>query len=125
MAATILFTEARLRGFCEAALEAAGLPADDAAACADAIVFANLRGVDTHGVRRILPELLESIERGAVVPGATPLTVRDRGPIAVLKGNGAPGPVIARRALAAWVSARRRTTKTDRSVHFSSDTRVK
>jgi ureidoglycolate dehydrogenase (NAD+) len=99
MAATVLFTEARLRGFCQAALASAGLPAEDAAACADAIVFANLRGVDTHGVRRILPELLESIARGAVVPGATLLTVRDRGPIAVLKGNGAPGPVIARRAM--------------------------
>ncbi|MCC6629288.1 MAG: Ldh family oxidoreductase [Chloroflexi bacterium] len=99
MGATVVFTEARLRGLCQAALEAAGLPAEHAADCADAVVFANLRGTDTHGVRRVLPELLESIARGAVVPGAAALTVRDRGPIAVLKGNGTPGPVIARQAM--------------------------
>lgn len=99
MDATVFFTADRLLGLCQAVLEAAGLSAAQATTCADTIVFANLRGTDTHGVRRVLPELLESIQRGAVVPGTTVLTVRDRGPIAVLKGNGVPGPVIARQAM--------------------------
>ena len=95
----VLFTEADLRGLCAAALVAAGLAAEQAAICAEAITFANLRGTDTHGIRRVLPELLASITRGAVAPGAEALVVRDRGPIAVLKGNGLPGPVIAHQAM--------------------------
>ena len=83
---TVVFREDRLRAFCHTAGVMAGLAADQAATCADAIVFANLRGTDTHGVGRVLPELLESIQRGAIVPGATVLTERDRGPVAVLKG---------------------------------------
>jgi ureidoglycolate dehydrogenase (NAD+) len=97
--ANISITEEQLLGFCRATLEHAGLRADHATTCAEAIVFANLRGTDTHGVRRVLPELLASIRRGAIVPGASALSLRDRGPVAVLKGNGLPGPVIARQAM--------------------------
>jgi ureidoglycolate dehydrogenase (NAD+) len=95
----ILVSEPRLRGLIEATLRAVGLPAPDAATCADAIVFANLRGTDTHGVARVLPEMLDGLRRGALRAGATVATERDRGSIAVLRGNGVAGPVIARAAM--------------------------
>jgi ureidoglycolate dehydrogenase (NAD+) len=95
----VLISETRLRGLVEATLGAVGLSAADAATCADAIVFANLRGTDTHGVARVLPEMLDGLSRGSVRPEATVVTERDRGPVAVMRGNGVAGPVIARAAM--------------------------
>jgi ureidoglycolate dehydrogenase (NAD+) len=96
---SFLMTEARLRGLVEGTLRAVGLSAADASTCADAIAFANLRGTDTHGIGRVLPEMLDGLRRGALRPGATVVTERDRGSIAVLRGNGTAGPVVARHAM--------------------------
>jgi len=45
----------------------AGLPQADAAVVAEALVWANLRGVDTHGVMRV-PRYVDLIECGDMNP---------------------------------------------------------
>jgi LDH2 family malate/lactate/ureidoglycolate dehydrogenase len=45
---TILVSVPSLRGFAQALLQQAGMPADDAEVAAQVIIDANLRGVDTH-----------------------------------------------------------------------------
>lgn len=56
-----------LQSFTRTAFVAAGLPAEDAAIEAEVLVWANLRGVDSHGVQRI-PSYLDMIEKGWMNP---------------------------------------------------------
>ena len=58
---------AALNAFVRAVLARCGLPAEDAATVADILVWANLRGVDSHGVLR-LPRYLDLIDRGLMNP---------------------------------------------------------
>lgn len=76
----------------------AGLPKPDAATIAEVLVWANLRGVDTHGVIRI-PRYVGLIETGEMNPRPamtvskeTPASVlieadRAAGPVAMMKGT--------------------------------------
>ena len=91
----LLLAESRARGLCEAALSGVGLPPDEVAICADAIVFASLRGLDSHGIVSILPGICRSVTAGRIDPGAR---IQQIGP-RVLKGNGAAGPVIGARTM--------------------------
>ena len=50
-------------------LAAAGTPPADAAIWAETLVWANLRGVDSHGVMRI-PRYLDWIDQGVIRPRA-------------------------------------------------------
>lgn len=94
-----IFTATQLRRFVEGVLTAAGLTDEEAQVCADAAVFANLRGTDTHGIVYIVPRTLQSIRAGRTVPGAEPVVVRESGATALLKGNGLAGPVLGQRAM--------------------------
>jgi LDH2 family malate/lactate/ureidoglycolate dehydrogenase len=59
--------EAQLRRFAGEVLRAAGLSAEDAEVAADCLVSANLRGVDSHGVLRLI-QYVDSIASGAINP---------------------------------------------------------
>jgi ureidoglycolate dehydrogenase (NAD+) len=87
------FTPERLGGFIEAVLTRAGLTADEARHCADAAVFANLRGTETHGIVYIIPRMLASITSGQTVPGAQHTVVKESGGSALLRSNGQAGPM--------------------------------
>ena len=87
------FTAERLGSFVEAVLSRAGLTADEARHCADAAVFANLRGTETHGIVYIVPRMLRSIQSGQTVPGAQHVVVRESGGSALLRSNGQAGPM--------------------------------
>ncbi|HVQ62462.1 MAG TPA: Ldh family oxidoreductase, partial [Burkholderiales bacterium] len=75
----------------------AGLPKADAAIVAEVLVWANLRGVDTHGVMRV-PRYVELIQNGDMNPRPairihteTPASVlieadRAAGPVAMMRG---------------------------------------
>ena len=107
----LLLAEAKARALCLEALTGKGLSPGDAGVCADAIMFATLRGLDSHGVVSILPGICHSIAVGQIDPSAEVLVI---GPN-VLKGNGAAGPVIGARTMrrsrsTATTSAPRRTT---------------
>ena len=64
----VLVSADDLRALTAGIFEARGVAADDAAAVADALVWANLRGVDSHGVSRV-PRYLELFDKG---PSRTP-----------------------------------------------------
>jgi len=72
--------------------EAAGVSPEDAATAAPVFVWANLRGVDSHGLARV-PRYLELFESGEA--NATPdITVDSSTPgVVVIDADRAPGPV--------------------------------
>jgi LDH2 family malate/lactate/ureidoglycolate dehydrogenase len=76
---------------------ARGSSAADAAAIADALVWANLRSVDSHGVSRV-PRYLELFDRGESVASAAVTVERPRAAIAIVDAHAAPGPVAMNRA---------------------------
>jgi LDH2 family malate/lactate/ureidoglycolate dehydrogenase len=76
-----------------------GLSADEAATCADAVMFASLRGLDSHGMISIMPAIARNVARGTIVPGARIGVIGETATTAVLKGNGAAGPLVAAKAM--------------------------
>lgn len=85
--------------FVRDALIAKGASAADAADVAEGLVWANLRGVDGHGVAR-LPSYLTLIERGEIDPKARPRLIQDRGAMFVLDGGFGFGPPAMMQAIA-------------------------
>jgi len=73
-------------------LAAGGFSIEDAAATADLLVWANLRGVDSHGVLRI-PRYIEMVETGIMTSGNRVTVEREFGAIRVLDGGKCPGSV--------------------------------
>jgi LDH2 family malate/lactate/ureidoglycolate dehydrogenase len=99
----LLLAEAKARALCVDALARVGLPPDEVAVCADAILFASLRGLDSHGIVSILPGICRAVAAGRIDPGAQ---IQQLAP-GVLKGNGAAGPVIGARTMRAAMAAAR------------------
>ena len=64
-------------------LQAAGAPEDIARVTAEAIVAADVVGHSSHGVGQ-LPNYLGGIKKGAIVPAACPVAVRESGTTALL-----------------------------------------
>lgn len=81
-----------LLSFARALLEGGGFHADDARQTAEMLIWANLRGADSHGVLRI-PRYVEMIESGVMTSGHAPRHVAGRGAIRVLDGGKCPGAV--------------------------------
>jgi len=70
----------------------AGMPRDDAALEAEVLVWANLRGVDSHGVLRV-DWYLDDIDRGVMNPTPTVQTVKETPAVLFLDADRALGPV--------------------------------
>ncbi|HTX09655.1 MAG TPA: Ldh family oxidoreductase [Solirubrobacteraceae bacterium] len=81
-----------LRALSSSILTAAGLAEDEAAIVADAFVWANLRGIDSHGVSR-LPRYLELFERGEANAHPHIQTTRLRDAAILVEADRAPGPL--------------------------------
>lgn len=79
-----------LTGFAQNLLTAGGFTPAEAKQMADLLVWANLRGTDSHGVLRI-PRYIEMLAQGAVVTGKTPAQVHSFGAVSVLDGGKCPG----------------------------------
>ena len=91
----LLLTESNARALCLEALTTRGLPEVQARICTNAIMFATLRGLDSHGIISILPNTCNSIAVGRIDPKGEIQTIK---PL-VLKGNGTAGPVIGERTM--------------------------
>ena len=76
---------------------AAGVPEHVACEVTDSLVLSNLLGMDSHGIVRI-PNYVESISRGAIVPDAEPEVVRDNGVAVLMDGRKAFGQIAAKKA---------------------------
>jgi ureidoglycolate dehydrogenase (NAD+) len=71
-------------------LSAGGFSVEQAAQTADLLVWANLRGIDSHGVLRI-PRYVEMCELGLINAAAAPREVAGKGAIRVIDADRAPG----------------------------------
>jgi LDH2 family malate/lactate/ureidoglycolate dehydrogenase len=95
-----------LRTLVSGIFAARGAREPDADAVADALVWANLRGIDSHGVSRV-PRYLELFDKGESAPDAVPTVERRRAAIAIVDAHTAPGPVAMNRAVAEALSGAR------------------
>lgn len=94
-----IYAAAEIRRLAEALFQAVGVPPEDAALTADNLVEANLRGVDTHGVTRVLIPYVRRIQKGLMEPVTRVTTVRERPATALLDGGNGIGQVIGARAM--------------------------
>ncbi len=107
--APVVVDQEPLRQFVSAVFASAGMVADQAGAVAANLVWANLRGVDSHGVLRI-PMYLERIDNGAMNKNADVRIVREAGAAAVLEGDRAAGAVAMTAAMKYAIERARQTT---------------
>ncbi|MCC6176937.1 MAG: Ldh family oxidoreductase [Chloroflexi bacterium] len=89
----------RARALCLAVFGHLHFTESEADDCTRAILFASLRGLDTHGIVSILPGIARSVKNGQTQPDADVLTLKDNRATAMFKGNRAAGPVVASRAM--------------------------
>ena len=83
-----------LTQFCEQILEGAGVPPHKAAITAECLVFANLRGVDSHGIQ-LLPFYIEQLLANEVDPQAEGSVLTESGACMSFDGENALGQVVA------------------------------
>src|SRR5580693_2138168 len=88
----VLISADDLRALTAGIFESRGVGPADAAAVADSLVWANLRGVDSHGVSRV-PRYVELFDKGVSVPDATVTVQRPRAAVAIVDAHAALGPV--------------------------------
>lgn len=89
-AGDVIFAPDVLRDYAQRLLAAGGFRPVDARKTADVLVWANLRGVDSHGVLRI-PRYVEMVGRGMIDPRAEPRVVGEHGAVALVDADLAPG----------------------------------
>ena len=83
----------RLRSFTATVFEHAGLPPGDAAVEAEVLVWANLRGVDSHGVQRV-SGYVHSVEAGYYNPRPDIRIERETSATMLIEADRAFGPVV-------------------------------
>jgi L-2-hydroxycarboxylate dehydrogenase (NAD+) len=93
-----------LRKFSQAVFEASGINADDAARATDVLIWASLRGVDTHGIRNLKRYYIDSAagvgrRDGVIIPNAPLTTEHESATSAALNANGGLGLSVSCRAM--------------------------
>ncbi len=81
-----------LEPFIQSVFENAGMPSEDAAIEAEVLVWANLRGIDSHGVLRVL-SYLDNIKTGAMNPRPNIRVIKESPAVAHIACDRALGPV--------------------------------
>src|SRR2546426_12446822 len=100
---SILIDFALLKRFTQEVFQACGAPEKEALLVADHLVTANLMGYDTPGAIRI-PQYLEDVRNGVIVPAAAMKLKRETDTTAVLDGGSKLGHAAARRGMAGAAS---------------------
>lgn len=79
--------------------EAAGLTPPDAAQATDTLLYADIRGIDSHGVSNMFPHYMAWFRDGTINPGAEPKVIREAAAVATIDDDGALGLVSGPRAM--------------------------
>ncbi len=108
-----------LRALAAAALRRAGVPEEGAAIVAGALVEAEARGIESHGLR-LLPSYVARIKAGGVNAAAEPRVVREGPAVALMDGQNGLGPLVATRAMEVAI-AKARTAGIGACAAFSSN----
>ncbi len=112
----VRFSAMSLQQFAEQLFQRVGVSQDDARATATSLIVANLRGVDTHGVTRVLVPYVRRLQAGVMSATTHIQVVRDAPSAALIDGHNSIGQVVATRAMrlaiakaketgSAWVGA--------------------
>jgi ureidoglycolate dehydrogenase (NAD+) len=101
-----VIASADLERFASALFAAAGVAPAMADEWAKSLVWANLRGVDSHGVLRI-PGYIERLKTGAINPTPQMRVEKRAGAVAVLEADRAPGAVAMATAMAEAIARAR------------------
>ena len=95
---TIIAKPETLMTFCTDVFEKLGVPHEDALIAADAIVGSNLRGVDTHGVIRLIVYVAK-LKGGFINPKPNLRPIQERKGTALIDGENGFGQIIGYRAM--------------------------
>lgn len=95
----ILFPADRLRGWTEQVFQRVGVQREDAALLTDSLIEANLRGVDTHGITRMLCVYVKRIQVGVVSPRTELVVLRDRPSTALIDCKNSIGQIASASAM--------------------------
>jgi L-2-hydroxycarboxylate dehydrogenase (NAD+) len=87
------YAPADLAAFCTCVFESFGVPRTDAETAADVLLFADLRGVDSHGVARMYA-YHEMLSAGRINPTPSPSVLRGTPSTATVDGDNGLGLVV-------------------------------
>jgi L-2-hydroxycarboxylate dehydrogenase (NAD+) len=73
---------------------AMGMPDADAALAADVLLYADVRGIESHGVSNMLRRYVEAFRQGDINPTPNPVVLRERGAVATLDSDRGHGLVV-------------------------------
>ncbi|MBI5218285.1 MAG: Ldh family oxidoreductase [Bacteroidia bacterium] len=76
-----------------------GVSAADAKICAEILIAADKRGIDSHGVNRLKPRYIDNIKTGRLNPVTKISVVRESPTTAVIDGNNGIGFVVSKSAM--------------------------
>jgi L-2-hydroxycarboxylate dehydrogenase (NAD+) len=91
--------EADMRFTVEQLFAARGLSAADAAQAADTLLYADIRGIDSHGVSNMFPHYMGWFDDGTLNPAARPKVIREAPAVATVDDDGGLGLVTGPRAM--------------------------
>ena len=80
-----------VRAVTEAIFDRMGLSQADAARSADVLVYADLKGIDTHGISNMLRMYVQGYQTGETNPRPQPRIVREAPAVATMDGDGGLG----------------------------------
>lgn len=83
--------QADMRFTVEQIFEAVGLSPADAAQAADTLLYADIRGIDSHGVSNMFPIYMHWLAEGFINPKAKPRIVRDAPAVATIDDDAGIG----------------------------------
>src|SRR5215216_6691249 len=89
-----LYPVKRLRAFTLEAFMKVGVPEDHARIVTDNLIESNLRGVDTHGITRLLPIYIKRLREGVVNPRPEIRIVSDSPGAFLVDGDNGLGAVV-------------------------------
>ena len=98
---TRTYSAGQLESFVRQVLRKLRLPDEDAGFAAEALVHADLLGVDSHGVRRLEahPGFLPGLEKGLINPAPNTRVIRESPATELLDGDNGLGVVVATKAM--------------------------
>jgi LDH2 family malate/lactate/ureidoglycolate dehydrogenase len=89
-----------LENFMADVFKGIGVPEEDARICADVLITADKRGIDSHGIGRLKPIYYDRIKAGIQSPETDMEIVKDGPTTAVIDGHNGMGQVIAKKSMA-------------------------
>lgn len=104
-----VFPAEGLRAWTQRVFERVGVSQDDAAVLTDSLIEANLRGVDTHGITRVLCTYVKRLQVGVVSATTNLGVVRDCPSTALIECNNSIGQVASRYAMSLAIEKAKRT----------------